>query len=178
MNTVRDIEIEEVTAPALPHNTGGERRLDTVRRIRYTSRVYSQTTGTYYDHEGQFIVAVGYRGMGSDGPRTYTPGGSRLIYQAELVITTRFGADIFVIAKNRWGVDSNSFSVGDDLGYHLITQGLSGFDLLSRERLVEKIFQALSDITGHPKEYIKNKERYVMNRRLQPRYYTNPLIFE
>lgn len=176
MNNIIDIRIDEVVDE---HPRMGRRNLDTVRKVVYKTRVFSQTTGMWYDREGHIVVAVGYRGaFDGNGADVYkTPGGSRIIYQADMVIMTRFTSDMFAVVKNRWGIDSVRFDKGLDLGMFLIGRGLDGFGIEDRELIWENVLQALSDVTGHPKEYIRNKERFILNRSMRPRYYTKPLEF-
>jgi hypothetical protein len=179
VNIVGDIRIEEV----IDENrlTGRNRNLDTVRKVVYHTRVYSPSMGTWYDHQGNILVGVGYRNAFGGDENSMTaykmPGNTKHVYSADMIIMTRFGCDSFTVPKNRWGTDGRVYSKGIELGFFLLGRGLDGFDMDSRERLWEKILQALSDVTGHPIDYIKDKERFMLEYKLKPRYFKKEFQF-
>jgi len=144
----------------------------------FTARIYSETTRMYYDHEGSIIVSIANRAaIGNELNAARVSGSMKFVYQAELVIVTDFSARRFKVVKNRYGVDGSEYRRGIDLGVFLIGRGLGDFDLLSRERITDKIFKALADITGWPKEYIKNRERFILEFQLKPKYNTKKFTF-
>jgi hypothetical protein len=173
MYQVNDIEINDVTHP----RTGEV--LETVKKIHYTILVYNDTTGMYNTRVGKILVGVGYEAPTIDGlgTRYQMPGGNRHFYDSDLVIMTNFIADYFKIEKNRWGHDGNVFNKGLNLGQSFI-YNLEGFEISSRGRLWEAILQCMIDITGHPRDFIMDKEKYIMGSKLNPKYTPKRLKFE
>lgn len=178
MNIIENIRVEEVIDE---NPLRGRVNLPSVRKVVYTCRVFSQSTGMWYNREGNILVGVGYRSFRGDpnmAEITKMPVSNKHLYQADMVIMTRFTCDTFTVLKNRWGIDGGRYSRGLDLGYFLVGHGLDAFDMDSRELLWENILEALHQVTDHPIDYIKDKERFMLGYKLKPRYVKTEFEFK